>query len=188
MKTHEAPPEQQHPCERRRAKHRDEPHTHSSGCVVLYKISFPQMSMCPKPPQPTRELYGKLAVEVTPKEQHKLPLQRHFEFFLLMIEFEAPETKTTDSCNPQTTRTMVNCQAKPAQMATDEPGEPPSKPQGSNAQYHMPPSAGCGTKATCPLNLHLNTGRPPVQSLEEATDGTTPALAGVLIKKHETAK
>ncbi|KAF9509131.1 hypothetical protein BS47DRAFT_1365468 [Hydnum rufescens UP504] len=78
------------------------------------------------------------------------------------IEFEAPEMKTTDSRNPQMTCTTVNRQAKPAQMATDELGEPPSKPQGSNAQYHMPPSAGVWYK-----------------SLKEATDGTTPALAGV---------
>ncbi|KAF9503153.1 hypothetical protein BS47DRAFT_1369757 [Hydnum rufescens UP504] len=73
------------------------------------------------------------------------------------IQFEAPKM---NSRNPQMTHTTVNCQAKPTQMATDELGKPPSKPQGSNAQYHMPPSVGVWYK-----------------SLKEAMDGTTPALA-----------
>ncbi|KAF9506345.1 hypothetical protein BS47DRAFT_1367450 [Hydnum rufescens UP504] len=61
--------------------------------------------------------------------------------------YKDPKMKTTDSHNPQTTHTTVNRQAMPAQMATNEPGEPPSKPQGSNAQYHIPPSVGVWYKS-----------------------------------------
>ncbi|KAF9504003.1 hypothetical protein BS47DRAFT_1369106 [Hydnum rufescens UP504] len=80
-------------------------------------------------------------VTVSQNEYHTPALEQCK--LLLWIKFKAPETMT-DSRNPRMTHTMVNHQATPAQMATNEPSEPPSKPQGRNAQYHIAPSAGCG--------------------------------------------
>ncbi|KAF9507835.1 hypothetical protein BS47DRAFT_1366391 [Hydnum rufescens UP504] len=138
MKTCEAPPKGQHPV------NDEPPNNRRTNHTPQCRSSFPQTSTCPKPPQPPENCTENRQSKVRDPGQQRVP---HPANAGVWIEFEAPETKTTDSRDPQTTRTTVNRQAKPAQMATDEPGEPPSKPQGSNAQYHMPPSAGVWYKS-----------------------------------------
>ncbi|KAF9503475.1 hypothetical protein BS47DRAFT_1369511 [Hydnum rufescens UP504] len=120
-------------------------------------------------------------------------------------EFSSPvkrKSKQTEAIPPN--RTVHNGEPPSEGPARDggrmadltEPGKRPSlSSQAANLpSTHAPLSGGlrykkscfvyCNillpdTPATCPLNPHLNTGRPPIQSLEEAMDGTTPALAGV---------
>ncbi|KAF9504328.1 hypothetical protein BS47DRAFT_1368869 [Hydnum rufescens UP504] len=131
-------------------------HTPAVAGVWFYtRSSFPPNEYVPKtPPNPPENCMENQQSKVCDPDNNKYHTPANAGVW---IEFEAPETKTTDSHDPQTTCTMVNCQAKPAQMATNKLGEPPSKPQGSNAQYHMPPSVGVWYKSNMPLNLHLNT-------------------------------
>ncbi|KAF9505187.1 hypothetical protein BS47DRAFT_1368255 [Hydnum rufescens UP504] len=123
-----------------------------------------------------------------PKEQRKLPLRRHFEFFLLTIEFEAPETKTTDSRRPPNDPHNGEPPSQARSNGHRRAGRAPIQAPRQQCPVPHAPSAGVWYKSNMlpePASEHRMT---PVQSLEEATDGTTPALAGVLIKKHETAK
>ncbi|KAF9509262.1 hypothetical protein BS47DRAFT_1365375 [Hydnum rufescens UP504] len=138
----QSPPERQHPRERD-APNTETNHTPAVAGVWFYtRSSFPQMSTCPKPPQPTRELYRKPAVE-------------GLNLKLLKRRQQTAMRPPNDPHNGE-----PPSQARPNGHPT-EPGKPPSKPQGSNAQYHMPPSAGVWYK-----RFHWVNGSTSIWALE----------------------